>query len=417
MPGLQRRAPAPGRWLRGCRLGSGSFGNVSLGLSLDDGLLFAVKSAPLRSSLEVSSLQNELHVLRMLDSPRVVACLGAEVSFVDHAPSFNIFLEYMPEGSIADLIQRTGGKLDEMTATACTRAIVEGLCYLHSQGIVHSDIKARNILLGSSGEIKIADFGAARKTSCTKDSDSVSIGGTPLWMAPEVLQGLRQGAPSDIWSLGCTLIEMLEGRPPWNTLQSHPSCTDLVSVLLRIACASETLPPYGDSISSQAKDFLSKCLRRDPAERWTAEQLLQHPFVMTKEGSLSGLVQLLSPRSVLDFYTDSDEDSIASSDPLMDCTCTAYPSCPGMQEMEVVVHDDMFVTCWHTIRCAESWSETRQKSFFNAGEKLTMKRGSDVSFESVKFLTTVNRKERGRREGNCMDIRRSPAQQMQSLLT
>ncbi|KAI5064629.1 hypothetical protein GOP47_0021299 [Adiantum capillus-veneris] len=379
-------SPSCGRWLRGSSLGSGSFGNVSLGLSLDDGLLFAVKSAPASPAAQALSLQNEFHILHALHSPRIVRCLGASLTALDDTPCFSIFLEYMEEGTIADLVKKSGGRLEEGRARECTRAILEGLCYLHKQGVVHCDIKGQNILLGSRGEIKIADFGSARKVSSRENSESCSMRGTPLWMAPEVVQGVEQGTPSDIWSLGCTLVEMLQGRPPWGSIQDHTSPNDLASLLFRIAYTNEGPSLVECLFSAEARDFLSKCLERDPKKRWTAEQLLRHPFVMLKEEGLCSLYRSqVSPRSALDFFMDSDLESESSGSIKSFAYATKLYCTKVATDNEATVREDCG-SRWFSVRCTACWSEDRQKPFFRTEKEVIVKKGNQVSLESLGFL-------------------------------
>ncbi|KAH7279726.1 hypothetical protein KP509_37G033200 [Ceratopteris richardii] len=300
----------------------------------------------------------------------------------------------MPGGTIADLMKRSGGKLDETTAAACVRGILEGLSYLHRKSIVHCDIKAKNILLGPAGEIKIADFGSAKRLSSSQNPEDRRMRGTPLWMAPEVLQGVEQETPSDIWSLGCTVIEMLHGRLPWQDKEGRITSKDIPPLLMRIACSKEISPPLKSSLSEQARDFLNRCLARDPSERWTAEQLLQHPFVKIRETSCWGHDSQPSPRSAFDFVSDSDSASESEGESESFLVIPAHdtvPSCHLARHKQANINDDSFVKdcsrVWHVMRCADNWLAEKQKPFFCLGEKLVFKKGSDVSFESVSFLT------------------------------
>ncbi|KAH7442134.1 hypothetical protein KP509_03G072600 [Ceratopteris richardii] len=253
------------------------------------------------------ALETELAILQSLHSPRILKCFGAEFSSGPGAPQYNLFLEYMEGGSIAELIKKTGGRMDETRARYYTRAIVEGLAYLHEKHIVHCDIKCQNILVGSCG-VKIADFGAAKKKSA---NDSVhEIKGTPLWMAPEVLRGEQQGFESDIWSLGCTVVEMLQGVPPWGadfSRASTPATSHVAESLFKIAYSSEN-PTLPDNVSPECRDFLCKALDRDFKFRWTAAQLLEHPWIRGLE-NLNNCCALMSPRSTMDFPpSDSEEE-------------------------------------------------------------------------------------------------------------
>ncbi|GLJ08673.1 hypothetical protein SUGI_0093440, partial [Cryptomeria japonica] len=287
-------------WVRGAIIGSGAFGTVSLGISKTNGELFAVKSMAASS---VSCLENEYNVLSCLDSPYVVRCLGKEQGFQNGVEVCNLMMEYMPGGSIADLLSNIGGKMEESVIRDHTRGILLGLDYLHRQGIVHCDIKGKNVLLGACGAVKLGDFGSARRAE--ERGFLKDLRGTPLWMAPEVMNRLEQGPPSDIWSLGCTVVEMATGRLPWSEV-SNP-----LAAMFRIACTDE-VPDLPACVSTQCRDFLEKCLRRDPKQRWTAAQLLNHPFLHETDCCSEVKRAPLSPTSILDFQRP-DWDSCSSS--------------------------------------------------------------------------------------------------------
>lgn len=204
---------------------------------------------------------------------------------------YNVFLEYLPRGTLVDEIRKHGGELDEPTIVHYGRQIMLGLDYLHSRGLVHCDIKGRNILIGEDGA-KIADFGLAKLAD-----EAGSCCGTPAFMAPEVARGEGQGKAADIWAFGCTVIEMATGRLLWGDDDGDP-----VSVLYRIGF-SDWLPEIPANLSVQGKDFLEKCLRRNPEDRWTAGQLLNHPFLIEPtclSPSQCSVSNSDSPTSILD---------------------------------------------------------------------------------------------------------------------
>ena len=132
-----------------------------------------------------------------------------------------------------------------------TRQIVEGVSYLHAMGIIHRDIKGANILVDADGIVKLADFGASKQLQNVMGASvqQQSLKGTPYWMAPEVIKQTGHGRQADIWSVGCTMIEMLTGKPPW----SH--CDTQVSALFHIA-SSKDPPKLPTDISSVCSSFL-----------------------------------------------------------------------------------------------------------------------------------------------------------------
>ena len=278
-------------WKRGPTLGRGSTATVSLATANPSGELFAVKTTELCRSL---FLQREKHFLSQLSCPRIVKYIGSDVSCEDDRPMYNLCMEYVPGGTLYVAIQRRRGCLDEPTIRSYTKQILQGLEYLHANGLVHCDIKSQNILMGEDG-LKIADLGCAKLVGEVAATSALS--GTPMFMAPEVARGEEQGFPADIWALGCTIIEMATGSTPWQDMN------DPVSALYRIGFSGD-VPDIPMWLSEKAKDFLSKCLKRDPRERWTATELLdQHPFLAEVDSEYSVEIKeftMSSPNSVLE---------------------------------------------------------------------------------------------------------------------
>ncbi|KAK1258893.1 Mitogen-activated protein kinase kinase kinase YODA [Acorus gramineus] len=303
------------QWTRGRTLGRGSSAVVSLASDRRTGSLFAVKSADLPRS---GHLQREFHILSSVSCPRVVSCLGDEVTFdAGGAPIYNLFMEmeYVPLGTISDEIRRRGGRLDERDIRRHVSDVLRGLDHLHASGIVHCDIKGANLLLveeeeeeesdgGGALATKIADLGCARLVD---DDEFRPISGTPAYMAPEVARGDEQGSPADVWALGCTIVERSTGHQPW------ADASDAVSAIFRIGFSDE-VPEIPGKMSEEGKDFLRRCFARDPKQRWTTEQLMKHSFVNDKLKNVVSESDRIfsideSPKCVLnrDFW-DSVED-------------------------------------------------------------------------------------------------------------
>ncbi|XP_004243851.1 mitogen-activated protein kinase kinase kinase 17-like [Solanum lycopersicum] len=283
-------------WTRGRTIGHGSTAAVFVAKSRFSDEVFAVKSVELSKS---QLLQKEQKILSQLISPYIVRYKGYDVTKENDKLIFNLMMEYMPDGTLSDEIRKQGGRMNEPLIGYYTKQMVKGLEFLHSGGLAHCDIKGQNILLGKSGAT-IADFGCARWIDPAEP-----IGGTPMFMAPEVARGEEQGCPADIWGLGCTMIEMATGGSPWNNV------TNAASLLYKIAF-SEQSPKIPKFLSLQARDFLSKCLRRDPKERWTAKQLLKHPFLESNTTTIQDFVTS-SPTSILDQDIWNSESTISQT--------------------------------------------------------------------------------------------------------
>ncbi|XP_009607835.1 mitogen-activated protein kinase kinase kinase 18-like [Nicotiana tomentosiformis] len=285
-------------WTRGQTIGHGSSAAVFVAKSHWSNEIFAVKSVELSKS---QLLQKEQKILSELSSHYIVSYKGYDVTKEKDKFMFNLMMENMPEGTLTDEIRKQGGRINEPLIGYYTRQILQGLEYLYSMGIVHCDIKGQNILLGKTGA-KIADFGCARWVDpAERDGGAAAasaqpIGGTPMYMAPEVARGEEQGFAADIWALGCTIIEMATGGSPWTNVANS------ASLLYKIAFSGQS-PQIPKFLSLQAKDFLSKCLRRNPKERWTAKELLKHQFLEEISNSNFKVIQdsiTSSPTSILD---------------------------------------------------------------------------------------------------------------------
>lgn len=262
-------------WTRGELLGEGAYGKVFAGLNQQTGELMAVKILELinksgESKQQLAELQQELELYKKLKHKHVVGYIDAY--YDPKLSTLYIFLEYVPGGSIFSMLERFG-KFSEELVRNYTRQLLMGLEYLHGARIVHRDLKGGNILVTRDGIVKLADFGASKAYKDATITDGMkSLRGSVFWMAPEVIKGTGYGRRADVWSLGCTVIEMLSGKHPWPELDNH------WSAMFQIAKNVDG-PPRPEHITDLARDFLDKCLEYDPKQRPTAAELLHHPFV------------------------------------------------------------------------------------------------------------------------------------------
>ncbi|XP_034923495.1 mitogen-activated protein kinase kinase kinase NPK1 isoform X5 [Populus alba] len=267
------------RWRKGELIGCGAFGRVYMGMNLDSGELLAVKQVSIAASsaskektqAHIRELEEEVKLLKNLSHPNIVRYLGT----AREDDSLNILLEFVPGGSISSLLGKFGS-FPESVIRMYTKQLLLGLEYLHKNGIMHRDIKGANILVDNKGCIKLADFGASKKVvELATINGAKSMKGTPYWMAPEVILQTGHSFSADIWSVGCTVIEMATGKPPWSQQYQE------VAALFHIG-TTKSHPPIPEHLSIEAKDFLLKCLQEVPNLRPAASELLQHPFVTGK---------------------------------------------------------------------------------------------------------------------------------------
>uniref|UniRef100_K4B6S2 Protein kinase domain-containing protein n=1 Tax=Solanum lycopersicum TaxID=4081 RepID=K4B6S2_SOLLC len=236
------------KWRRGRTLGKGSYGFVSLAFTNTDDTpsptipsLIAVKSSRLK------------------------------ITCKDGLYLYNLELEYASAGSLADRIHERGG-LPEFQVKKYTKNVVLGLSLIHKKGIIHCDIKSHNILLTTDEVTKIADFGLSITLQQINCGEEVGLRGTKRYMAPEALLKKEYSPGFDIWSLGCTVYEMITGKPLWKS-------SDIM--LNRIKYEEPDI--QNPKLSTEAKDFLNNCLVRNPSARWSADMLLNHSFLKSAE--------------------------------------------------------------------------------------------------------------------------------------
>ncbi|KAG1444781.1 hypothetical protein G6F56_010155 [Rhizopus delemar] len=181
---------------------------------------------------------------------------------------FDTYYRYAENGSLSSTLKAFGEFPEKLVASFCVK-ILSGLEYLHSNQVVHCDLKAANILTTKTGDVKLTDFGVSLNLKM-KSADAGSVSGTPNWMAPEVIELKGASTKSDIWSLGCTLIELVTGKAPYS---------DLISMSAMFHIVEDSNPPLPENISKEMHDFLLACFQKDPNARPSASQLKKHPWI------------------------------------------------------------------------------------------------------------------------------------------
>ncbi|KAK4775228.1 hypothetical protein SAY86_010163 [Trapa natans] len=268
------------------RIGSGAGGTVYKVIHRPSGRQYALKVMYGNHDESVrNQILREIMILRDVNDSNVVKCH----EIYNHNGEIQVLLELMDNGSLE------GHHIpNEHQLSKLTYQILRGIAYLHRRKIVHRDIKPSNILVNSMKKVKIADFGVSRVLAQTMDCNS-SVG-TLAYMSPERINsdlnnGKYDGFAGDIWSFGVSILEFYLGRYPFTTTRQG----DWASLMCAI-CMSEP-PEAPPTASPEFRDFIARCLQREPARRWTAAHLLGHPFILhyNQVPQQQNLHQLLPP--------------------------------------------------------------------------------------------------------------------------
>ncbi|VUZ39572.1 unnamed protein product, partial [Hymenolepis diminuta] len=266
-------------WLLGPFLGKGAFSLCYQARDIRTGTLMAVKrlrfvgESGSEAEEQLATAMEEVEIMRRLYHPNILRLFG--IAYNPEKKHVDIFVEWMPGGSITSLLNQYGA-FTESVSLAYILQVIRGISCLHKHGILHRDLKGANLLVDCTGSVvRISDFGASARLGSQGSVAGQFQGqviGTFAFMAPEVLRGEAYGRACDIWSVGCCLLEMLSGKPPWNDSR----LTNQYALMFTIASTDQP-PPYTKSISPSVRQFLDSCFNRVPEQRPTARRLLQHP--------------------------------------------------------------------------------------------------------------------------------------------
>ncbi|KAM9840128.1 serine/threonine-protein kinase PAK 6b [Aulostomus maculatus] len=247
------------------KIGEGSTGVVCIARERHIGRQVAVKMMDLRKQQRRELLFNEVVIMRDYRHPNVVEMHRS--ALVEE--ELWVIMEYLQGGALTNIVSETRLN-EEQIATVCD-GVLRALSYLHSQGVIHRDIKSDSILLTLDGRVKLSDFGFCAQIN--KDVPKrKSLVGTPYWMAPEVISKQPYGTEVDVWSLGIMVVEMVDGEPPY--FSETP-----ITAMRKLR--DDPAPGVKNvRISPVLKDFLGCMLTRDTQQRSSAVDLLEHPFLL-----------------------------------------------------------------------------------------------------------------------------------------
>ncbi|KAH3723382.1 MAP3K epsilon protein kinase 1 [Pelomyxa schiedti] len=323
--GATHKVVTLGNYQLGQVIGRGACGVVYKAVDVRTGEFVAIKQ--FRAAHEASlSAEKEVSILNKLSHPNIIRVLATVVD----DEWLNMVLEYADGGSLAGILDKFGPLPESLTAMY-TDQILSGLDYLHSQFVLHRDIKGANILISADGTAKITDFGVSTFAQASK---RLTVVGTPYWMSPETIQLSGQSEASDIWSVGATIIELLSGFPPYYEFSPVGAMYHIVQ---------DPHPPFPPDISVDLCDFLFQCFHKEQTNRPKASALKAHNWLKdSRRQSLSKYPSVAELQdSVANFNAQKGRSKLAppqpSTEPLIDAHSSPPPPSTDSETRDMVL--------------------------------------------------------------------------------
>ncbi|KAM7263675.1 hypothetical protein ACFE04_001358 [Oxalis oulophora] len=303
-----------GEYLVGKQIGSGSFSVVWHARHRVEGHEVAIKEinmSRLNRKLQ-DSLMSEIFILKRINHPNIIRLHD----IIEVPGKIHIVLDYCKGGDLSMYIQRHG-KVSEPIAKYFMQQLATGLKILRDNNVIHRDLKPQNLLLSSNDSnpiLKIADFGFAR--SLQPRGLAETLCGSPLYMAPEIMQLQKYDAKADLWSVGTILYQLLTGRTPFTG-------NNQIQLLQNIMKSTELNFPSDRNLSAESKDLCQKLLRRNPVERLTFEEFFNHPFLSQRQSDESSRSQRSSSRST-DNFPSAESSPVRTADESSQDDCLPF---------------------------------------------------------------------------------------------